>query len=235
MATSEDRKAPTTQRQFPPVLLSLLGGLVAGSIPAALNTCGSTSDGRSEHSEHPEPRANHDTRPSGLATGTVAFETNAISSRLQDAGGRRYLPSGDTTLRQQSVAPTPAESEALDQQLHADLIQQHRYQAVDASWARPTERRLLSGLSELAVEGEFSVGRVDCRSTLCSAELSWPSYDLARSHFLRVVEAPVPGCTRRITLPPLDDCTSTCDVTLIVDCQPLSTPTFDTSTLLGGR
>lgn len=211
-------------RQTVNVLLSLLAGLVAGAIPALWDGCtGPTTDGVTQASAPPPPPrfAPAEYRRGAAqplpARAPAPFDTNTVPEHV-DAGA----PS-----RPRAPRRTVPEQQEIDRQVHAALLEEHRLQPADPNWARTVEERLQTGLTALAITGGFDVGAIDCRSTSCSAELTWSSYDDALNNYSPVVEDPtLPGCTRRITLPPPEQCISSCDVRMLVDCKPLSTPSL---------
>jgi len=106
-----------------------------------------------------------------------------------------------------SAAPVPpepldlAEMRRREVQAHHAVIARHMREPGDATWAPESEKRLRAFLSPLAAREKFRVVSVDCRTTSCVAELSFPSYAAAQSKWRSVLNAHNPvGCGTQIAL-----------------------------------
>ena len=111
----------------------------------------------------------------------------------------------------QPTATTPTTITASDdpqvrEPTQIELLDTVRTQPRDEDWARPTESALQQDLDRLAAGMRFRVGRVDCRTSRCVADLEWPSGALAQRDFKAVMAADVYrlDCHRRLLLPSAD-------------------------------
>jgi hypothetical protein len=86
-------------------------------------------------------------------------------------------------------------------------LEAYRHEPVDAEWARSARARLAAGMAALSAdEAHGVIGDVDCKSTSCLANVTFPSYEAARNEFGRYVTAfyDVP-CARTAVLDEPDD------------------------------
>ena len=82
-----------------------------------------------------------------------------------------------------------------------DYIDRAKAEPRDDAWAGPTERLFGEDLRAKAEKYDFRVGRVECRTNTCNAELSWSSLRDARAHFEGVLGEPERvGCQPRLLL-----------------------------------
>jgi len=86
-------------------------------------------------------------------------------------------------------------------QAHHAAIEQHMREPGDPNWAPASEKSLREFLNKLPAHAKYRVTLVDCRTTSCVAELSFPSSEVARSTWHSVLEATNPiHCGTAITL-----------------------------------
>jgi hypothetical protein len=102
---------------------------------------------------------------------------------------------------------------------HKLWSQAHSNEARDATWAREEESAFATALQHTAARGRYQVVQVDCRTTLCTAELEWPSYALAAKGYAHALHVNVPGCESAILLEPPPDPSRPYRVTARYDCE----------------
>jgi hypothetical protein len=84
----------------------------------------------------------------------------------------------DITMSQRASSASPSRDESVDA-----LTQRLQAEQRNESWAPAAERSLRADLESFGVEGSFKVGSVDCKATVCAAQIRWKSYDLAHLHY----------------------------------------------------
>jgi hypothetical protein len=113
-------------------------------------------------------------------------------------------------------APTPLE---LQQHYEAQL-QQHAAEPVDPGWSRPTASLIEADVLKQAGSMSFRLGRVDCRTTSCTAELEWPSLAEADREYLSLVHFPYrANCSRTVILPPPSKAEGPLRASMLLDCE----------------
>jgi hypothetical protein len=81
------------------------------------------------------------------------------------------------------------------------MLAKHAAEPLDATWAAAANASLSSDVLDTAKASQFEVTAVDCRSTTCTAELRWPTFALASSNYVNVVQQRMAlACTREMTL-----------------------------------
>lgn len=114
------------------------------------------------------------------------------------------------------VAPTPLES----QQRYEQRLQQHAAEPVDQGWSRPTASLIQSDVLKQADTMNFRLGRVDCRTTSCTAELEWPSPAEADREYQSLAHFPYrANCSRTVVLPPPTTGAGPVHAQLFLDCE----------------
>jgi hypothetical protein len=113
-------------------------------------------------------------------------------------------------------APTPLES----QQRYEARLQQHAAEPVDPSWSRSTASLIEADVLEQAAGMSFRLGRVDCRTTSCTAALEWPSLAEADREYLSLVHFPYrANCSRTVVMPPPSDAGGPLRAEMLLDCE----------------
>ncbi len=133
---------------------------------------------------------------------------SAVLAGLLSGVGSSLLVTAMQARRNTTVArPSPSSS---SQVVHVDHLAEHRAavrehdaQPIDRDWSLPMARSLTSTLSRLGTTTGFRVASVDCRTTLCVADLDWEHYNAALGHYGDVLHDRSPGgCSRETILPP---------------------------------
>lgn len=115
-------------------------------------------------------------------------------------------------LRPAAIGPAPgdpavgaANPEEARRQLQGKLqraLQEHAREAIDGRWAATTNSLLEQDLRPLAEGLGFSLGRVDCRTTRCTVDVSWQTREAAVETYRRLLWQPVrANCARFILIP----------------------------------
>jgi hypothetical protein len=113
-------------------------------------------------------------------------------------------------------APTPLEA----QQRYEARLQQHAAEPVDPGWSRATASLIEADVLEQAGTTSVRVGRVDCRTTSCTAELEWPSVAEADRDYLSLVHFPYrANCSRTVVLPPPSTAAGPLRAKMLLDCE----------------
>jgi hypothetical protein len=121
-------------------------------------------------------------------------------------------------------APTPLES----QQRYETRLHQHAAEPVDPTWSRATATLIEADLLGQAGGMNFRLGRVDCRTTSCTAELEWPSLGEADREYLSLVHFPYrANCSRTVLLPPLSKAEGPLRAQMFLDCESWRAETID--------
>jgi hypothetical protein len=114
------------------------------------------------------------------------------------------------------AAPTPLES----QRRYEARRQQHAAEPVDPTWSRSTASLIEADVLEQAGSMSFRLGRVDCRTTSCTAELEWPSLAEADQEYLSLVHFPYrANCSRTVVLPPPSKAGGPLRAEMLLDCE----------------
>jgi hypothetical protein len=130
-------------------------------------------------------------------------------------------PSGDDEGNSAPKQETKSASAESDRRLHEQLLAAHRQEARNSSWASSTEQRITQALDEESRKLHVTVRDVDCRSSSCTAQVTWPSAAEARAEMSQFVEESGMGvqCARRLTLPESDRDEGPLTATMYMDCS----------------
>lgn len=113
-------------------------------------------------------------------------------------------------------ALTPLES----QQRYEARLREHAAEPFDPGWSRPTASLIEADVLKQAASMSFRLGRVDCRTTTCTAELEWPSLAEADREYLSVVHFPYQAnCSRTLILPPPSQAEGPLRAQMLLDCE----------------
>ncbi|HVZ89191.1 MAG TPA: hypothetical protein VHG72_19645 [Polyangia bacterium] len=155
-------------------------------------------------------------RSSEVATSSRAPDPQAQSLdrfRLAEIENRLSAIEGNAAAKQPPAAavpphrPTPEER---TQQIKQDFddqqkrIDQSKTELRNDSWATPMEQRINSMFQSIPSSVKARYGGVDCRSTTCTVNFSWPSRQAAESEMRLVVGTLArTGCARSLALGPV--------------------------------
>ena len=118
---------------------------------------------------------------------TPSRPTPSTNGRREAAGPARSLDvlvAAASDHRANSDAPPETEPSG------QDYIDRAMAEARDDAWAGPTERLFEEDLRAKAKQYDFRVGRVECHTNTCEAELFWSSLRDARADFEAVLGEP---------------------------------------------
>jgi hypothetical protein len=114
------------------------------------------------------------------------------------------------------AAPSQLES----QQRYEARLQQHAAEPVDPGWSRATAAMLEADVLQQASSMSVRLGRVDCRTTSCTAALEWPSLEDADSEYLSLVHFPYrANCARTVVLPSPAQAEGPVRAEMLLDCE----------------
>lgn len=148
-----------------------------------------------------EPRAAHATTPSIESTITAELKRR-LSEHSTHSTESDHVPSDDPQVSEPSAA---------------ERIGKVQAEPRNDDWAVPTAAILDDELSAVAKRLDFQVGKIDCRTQRCTAELGWPSLAEAQADFKAVLSSESKlGCRRRLLLPESEQRGVT--GVLVVDC-----------------
>jgi len=118
------------------------------------------------------------------------------------------------------LPPSREEAEAELAKEKTDLFAKVASDPIDPSWGPKAGRDLRQNLEAAASSEGFEIRNVECKTTVCSAELQWPTYQDARTARDRLLTNPYSlNCTRTIFLPRPNDETRPYGSSLILDCE----------------
>jgi hypothetical protein len=171
------------------VLVCLLSGTFGAVATTALQK--SRASVRGNVDERPGPAIFRDRSfPSSAPTTTTAVaELNALRRRLDSleraqttSPGRGAAPAPPS----EQPRPTPEESRRFHTERTNAMLERFRGESVDAVWSERSSRSVRAALS--ANRERLGVNRfsVECRSTMCVAEVEWPSHSDAQRYYADV-------------------------------------------------
>jgi hypothetical protein len=115
--------------------------------------------------------------------------------------------------------PSPEEEKAAVAQTRADLLQRMGSEGVDVEWARGARLSFERDLRALGEKQRFAVRDVECRTTMCGADLEWPrsitekpsAASLAMQHYEM-------GCARFASIAYPDENSKSFTAKIVFDC-----------------
>jgi hypothetical protein len=100
-----------------------------------------------------------------------------------------------------------------------DRLAAHEREGVDPSWASRAQAAYEGDLARLAADARFRLGRVDCRSTSCMAQLSFASFAAAKDSMQRIVLSRwTLNCAKEMNLDPTTDGAAEYATSIYFDC-----------------
>jgi hypothetical protein len=202
--------------------IAAIAGLVAIAVVA-----------RSARFASPEHSAVHDTNGAGadprpqveqvpenndLRVRAVEQRLLQLEARVQSTGQYAAPPTRPKSPRE---PPSPEQQLSRDRTIHDRWVNRFTREGVDPKWAKETSEALASDLRAAGQGSSFSVERVDCRTTMCSAMLEWPSYGAVPTSARRIMDASYEvGCAKHLFVPPPDNgASSEYRAELYFDCE----------------
>lgn len=176
--------------------------------------------------------------PAASPTANEAREQSAPTSVLQ-ADPRTVTIMAPPSIPSASPATAPASagplgpaapydpvtarevSRAFHQRMHDARVDRHDREGVDPRWAASAKAAFSEGLAQAAQHGGgFEVENVDCRTTMCTARVRWPSYEAAERGYPRFLHQRMGlNCEREILLPDDDGSHGPVEATGVFDCE----------------
>jgi hypothetical protein len=214
---SADRyPARTIVRMVAPLVIGLVGGLVV----VRFHERASKS---SPSTEVPVASAETD-RERGMAAAD-RFRLAALERQMAALGttNERVPHAAPTPERVAADHPGPEERAKrikADYDYHQKLLSDNATAARNDAWAAPMEATVTNAFAKVLSGTKLKFDGVDCRSTSCAVNLSWPSRQAATAE-LRLVMSMLAGtrCSREVALPPEDQTTGPMHVSVVVQCS----------------
>jgi hypothetical protein len=106
------------------------------------------------------------------------------------------------------------------EKIESVLLARMAAEPTDPSWAPTAEQSLRNGLQIAGETGHLQPGRVECRTTMCSADLRWATCTQGPPPIAPILMYRYgDGCTTFANAPwPVPDPSSGCDGKLVLDC-----------------
>jgi len=191
------------------ILVGVLGSFAGGYVWAGRNA----QAARSREVSGPEPVV----KSAGATRVVVERRTSPVDEQRLAALEQRLAelapppPSGSAR-----EAPTPLET----QQRYETRLREHAAEPVDPTWSRATATLIEADVLGQSGSMSFRLGRVDCRTTSCTAELEWPSLGEADREYLSLVHFPYrANCSRTVLLPPPSQAEGPLRAQMFLDCE----------------
>lgn len=205
--TMNDKATSSIFSVIAPVLAGLVAGVVASLIVSART--------------RPERTRVTDT----FETPTVDIESGTSTRESPRAAPYQEREERDerspTPSLNQEAPPLPSfeERRRHNEEAHQAAIERHRSESPDPSWAPRGIATVSKALTAMAPTAAFSFRKVDCRTTSCSAEIEWPTFGDARTHYteLLVGDYEDVNCARQIVVPDRVDPSLPTTATLVLD------------------
>jgi hypothetical protein len=121
--------------------------------------------------------------------------------------------------------PPEVEEERVRLREHAMMewrqaLEEHEAQDVDANWSHEVGLRFADDIEAFASDGAFLVSKIDCRSTSCTAQLEFTSFDDATRHFATLLTARYrENCGTKTLFEEPQDPAAPYAVTMLYDCS----------------
>jgi hypothetical protein len=119
-----------------------------------------------------------------------------------------------------SEAPSTVQAQAAQREAEdrdRALRRRHADEGVDPRWAPTAMTTIRKALTETASQANFTVRNVDCRTTMCVANVEWPTYPKALEEFRQVADG-IP-CALEVSVPPPDAPERAYQANLVMDCE----------------
>lgn len=179
--------------------------LRSGDEPPSVSTV--QRSGSAEPSSKPHP-------------GKTAPRTSPLAAARQYAAALDAQSSSSPTPSPlETEARDPARADALEAELHEELLRASREQTRDPDWAAPMESSLADAIGALCEDSGAALQGVECRASTCEATVTWESYGEARRGGPALVSGIVNReCSKRLTLSG-DPEQAPYEATLFFDCE----------------
>jgi len=199
------------------LLAGALGGAVAATVLARGEAQSDLPDSPGQHVSDKRHRPNGDG-----ALDRLRREQQELRRRLEAVEVQSDSGAEAGVHEHPSAAPSAFDMEHETQVLrsrHEEWRRRHANEHRDAAWAREKEAAFSAALGATAEPGGYKILQVDCRTTLRTTELEWPSYTLASNGYKLALHLDVPGCESAIMLEPPVDGSRPYRATARYDCE----------------
>ncbi len=198
-----------------------VAGVAVGVLGAVFFVPGLVHSG-GEHG-HASELAHEAPRSLAPANGNDSAQESARVSALEQrlaALEQRPMPAVQTNAPTLGAAAKDPETAAADERAtFQGALDAHELEPRNTPWGNRASPELTADLGKLAQQGNFSLDRVDCRASTCTAEVDWASEAEARAgwHALLTYEYGV-NCQRNVLLREEPDARGRTHADLIFDC-----------------
>jgi hypothetical protein len=145
--------------------------------------------------------------PVHKAVAMTTDDEDLAAPKARGQANHADMPAPRLAALEPQAPPAGAGDPAVEQRRVTDMVetqlQAHRLEPTDAAWAAPASRSISADFNIMQGRRGFKVNGVNCRSHTCTADLEWPSRDLASSEWSRVLHYPYRnGCAKMLVLSP---------------------------------
>lgn len=210
------------------VPIALAGAALAAALVTSLVMHLQPETSAAEQPRTPVPVAPAAHRPYGPPTESPATTARllALEQRMMELAARPTpAPQATQDEAPAEESPPPAPVDLKAQQLQAHEAFEQRVVAAlrepaDVIWSSRTAHTIQGELRSLRGESQFQVSKIDCRSSACVAELSFPNQNEALTHIARlVINMNLEGCGSAGHIDPSDEPMNPSRMRMLFDCS----------------
>ena len=129
-------------------------------------------------------------------------------------------PAGSSSPGNLAPPATSAELKEHYEQRHVALLKRYSDEGTDSRWSVPAQKAIAANLTTVGANAGFQVGRVECRTTMCTASVEWPSYVTVRKTYAQILHAPLSvACAREVYVPEPDHPDAPYSTTVVLSCE----------------
>jgi hypothetical protein len=203
--------------RFLPVAAGAVAGVVASLAVGAL------------HAPPKEAAVENGTKPDSAVTmwpvATADSRVDVLASRLTRLEAAASAASA--VPKASASPPLPADPMAgagdvksLHERAHAEQLARHDAEGKDPRWSSGAKRAFSEDLGKLASSSGFTVRNIDCRTTMCTADVRWGSYDEALNTYGALLHYPYAlNCGRQVLLGDPSDPHGEYGTRVVFDCE----------------
>jgi hypothetical protein len=146
-----------------------------------------------------------------------------VCLRLGARGGEVSLPAVTTSgvASADNRPPDPVQAALVHSARDKALRDRFEAEESDPAWAKDTVADLRDSLTRAATIGKFDIYDVECKSTMCAANVGWQSYVMARENYSAILKIHSgTKCGRSIYVPePADQTVPYRAIAYFFDCE----------------
>ena len=160
--------------------------------------------------------------PAGPVDNAERARVRLLEQRVAELENEKQRAPGPAAQPAAPLAamPPPTEADRASAAQHVAAVSSFRTDPRDPKWAPARERVLGDGLRRTNAPAPFEVTAVECKTTWCRAEVSFGSYDAARTDLRALLAGDYRGaCAVSIDLPTPPDPAARYAATAVYDCQ----------------